>query len=150
MNILFQRTWRQPFWMPGFKLYLCYCNSVYITLQCTPNVSRSLFSQSHEDRHGSPTRASYGYPSWARNLAEVCYLNGCTACNIVSYCTAFYKGSIVLLYICASIRASYACLLWVRNLVEVCYFHKYCTMRNIVLRRELSGVRTTTVCTCIY
>ena len=52
----------------------------------------------NENRHGSPTRASYGYLLWARNLSEVCYFHGCAVCNIVVYCTAFYRESIVPLY----------------------------------------------------
>ena len=42
------------------------------TLQCTPDISRSLFlHQLTEDSHSSPVRAVYGCLSWVRSLAEV-------------------------------------------------------------------------------
>ena len=75
-----------------------------------------FFTQSHEDRHGSPLKRKF------LHFDEI-LITGC-----IESCQ----------------NDNFQCSQWWK--FRQTDLHKCCTMRNIVLRRELSGVRTTTVC----
>ena len=102
----------------------------------------------NEGRHSSAIRTSYGYLSWVWNPVEVCYLHSCIVRNIVLYCTAIYWEFVVNciyqgeLWVCfVGLKSGWS--LWPSWLL-------YCAQYRVILHSDLSGVRSATVCVCIY